>query len=55
MLEVYFFPFSLPLRDRILHTLKLCEFGNAIINYLRLVLPQETSKVEYIRFIDLPK
>ena len=31
MLEVFFFLLSLPPRDRIPHTLKLCEFGNAII------------------------
>ena len=33
MSEVKFFSISLPPRDRIPHTLKLCEFGNAIVHF----------------------
>ena len=47
MLEVYFFsPFSTPARSNFAHFEALRVWK---CNYLRLVLPQETSKVEYIR------
>ena len=53
MLEVYFFPpFSTPTRSNSGHFEALRVWK---CNYLRLVLPQGTSKVEYIRLIDLPK
>ena len=53
MLEVFFFPFSTQARSNYAHFEALRVWK---CNYqLRLVLPQETSKIEYIRLIVLPK
>ena len=47
-----FFPFSPPTRSNSAHFEAVRVWK---CNYLRLVLPQETSKVEYVCLIDLPK